>query len=296
VNFNEELGQLPPDLNLGATSDQLMRRGRRIRRIRQSAVAGAAAIAVVGVMASGVAFGGRHNTQVVHPASGGLGLTLSSPSPSASLVAVTSPSASFVASIPPPAGASIAPPVSSPAASTSSISTASCTPAPQSDVGAPAPNNDGNAPAWGTPLPAGTDSGKSVVLYAVHISDAAIPCTHFGVMLGTTDASGVTGVYESNEFDGSDLAPGMHAVSSVKELKSWYLLGYYVGPAATVAVDEKALASPVAATVVPWSVNSDVKIWWISGTGAVPTFGQFYVKDSTGKALPIGTHGSIGVG
>ena len=149
----------------------------------------------------------------------------------------------------------------------------------------------------------GTDRGKSVVLYGFHISQAAIPCSHFGLMLGTIDSSGatsrVTGVYAANEFDGSDLTPGIHAASLTgggNQINAWYLIGYYVGGAASVSVDEKAFASPVTATVVPWSVNPDVKFWWVSGTGAVPTFGQLHATDANGTALPIGTHGQQSVG
>lgn len=300
MNFNEELGQLPPDLELGTTSDQLMRRGRRIRRIRQSSVAGAAAIAVFGITATGVAFAGRDNTQVVHPGAGGIGLTVSSPSPSPSLS--SPPVASPIAS-----SAAVGSGSASPVPEASSISTASCSTAPQADAGAPAANTDGNAPPWGTPIPAGTDSGKSVVLYGIHISDAAIPCTHFGLMLGTTDSSGATsgvtgmytGSYEANESDGSDLTPGMHAVSlsgGGNQISAWYLIGYYVGSATSVFVEEKAFASPVAATVVPWSVNPDVKFWWVSGGGAVPSFGLLSAKDANGTALPLGTHGQLSVG
>lgn len=301
MNFNEELGELPPVLDLGTTSDQLMRRGRRIRRIRQSSVAGAAAIAVFGITATGVAFAGRDSTQVVHPASGGIGLTVSSPSPSPATSSAAAAASSPAASAQTAAAKSPAP------AAASTISTASCSTAPQSDVGAPAATNDGNPPPWGTPIQAGTDGGKSVVLYGVHISDAAIPCTHFGMMLGTTDnagaTSGVTGMYtgsyEANESDGSDLTPGMHAVSlsgGGNQISSWYLIGYYVGGATSVSVEEKPFASPVAATVVPWTVNPDVKFWWVSGTGAVPSFGLLSAKDANGAALPLGTHGQIAVG
>src|SRR5450631_565688 len=243
-----------------------MRRGRRIRRIRQSSVAGAAAIAVFGITATGVAFAGRDDTQVVHPASGGVGLTVSSPSPvpgTTSIVVPISPPASSPAASTPPVPASTVP-----VAAASSISTASCSVAPQSEVGAPSANPDGNAPPWGTPIQVGSDGGNSVVLYGIHISDAAIPCTHFGMMLGTTDSAGATsgvtgmytGSYEANETDGSDLTPGMHAVSlsgGGNQISAWYLIGYYVGSATSVFVEEKAFASPVAATVVPWSVNPD---------------------------------------
>ena len=175
----------------------------------------------------------------------------------------------------------------------------SCIPAAQSELGAPAATSDGNPPAWGTTIPAGTPSDSSVVLYGVHVSDAALPCTHFALMLGTTDGTGVTGVYAANEFDGSDSQPGFHAVSSVSglnQLTGWYFIGYYVGPAATISVKETQRAAPVAATVVPWSVNPNIKIWWLSGTGSAPTFGPVKAMDAAGKALPTGTHAQPGVG
>jgi len=108
-----------------------------------------------------------------------------------------------------------------------------------------------------------------------------------------------TGSYEANESDGSDLTPGMHAVSlsgGGNQISAWYLIGYYVGSATSVFVEEKAFASPVAATVVPWSVNPDVKFWWVSGGGAVPSFGKLSAKDANGTALPLGTHGQLSVG
>ena len=301
MTFNDELGQLPPGLDLGTTADQLMRRGRRIRRLRQGSVASAAAIAVVGVMASGVAFAGGHRAHVVQTASGGIAPAASSPSVVVSPAPVLSPAPARPSSV---FGASSAAPLASKVASSAVASaTASCSPAPQADAGAPAANVDGNPPAWGALIPAGTDSGKSVVLYGFHISDAAIPCTHFGLMLGTADSTGipapVTGEYATNETDGSDLEPGMHAVSlsgGGNQISAWYLIGYYVGNATSVSVEEKAVGSPVAATVVPWSVNADVKFWWVSGVGAVPNFGPLMAKDANGTALPLGPHGQIGVG
>jgi hypothetical protein len=306
VTFNDELGQLPPDLDLGTTANQLMRRGRHIRRLRQSSVAGAAAIAVVGVMASGAAFAGGHHPHVVQTASGGIAQAASSPSGSprpASSPTPAHPSSADGAPGTSPVASSVRPSIASSVAPVVSSSTASCSPAAQADAGAPPATVDGNPPAWGTLTPAGTDSGKSVVLYGFHISDAAIPCTHFGLMLGTADSTGiptpVTGEYATNESEGSDLEPGMHAVSlsgGGNQISAWYLLGYYVGNAASVSVEEKSAAAPVAATVVPWSVNPDVKFWWVSGTGAVPNFGPLAAKDAKGTALPIGPHGQIGVG
>jgi hypothetical protein len=310
-NFGEELGKLPPDLTLGATSEQIMRRGRRIRTVRQSSIVGAAAVAVLGITSiAALAGGGHHGTQTVQPGSGnGLGIALappSSPSPapaastsSAPIVAWSAPASSapaspqvwYAASTPPAAS-------SAPASSSPSVS---CSPAAQSTEGAPPASPDGNAPPWGTLVQGGTDvgTGKTLVLYGFHIDDAAIPCTHFGLMVGTLDASGthtVTGVYAANEFDGSDLTPGFHAVSMVgKEVAGTYFVGYYVGPASSISVIVDGV--PTAAHVAAWSVNPDVKFWWLGGSAnGNPVIGALSAKDAKGNPLPVGAHAQPGVG
>jgi hypothetical protein len=309
-NFGEELGKLPPDLTLGATSEQIMRRGRRIRTIRQSSIIGAAAVAVIGITSIGVLAGGHHGTQSVQTGSGnGLGIAIApASSPSSAPAASTSsapvapaPVSSAPASpsffykpSPPAAGASV------PASSSPSVSCTTGSPAPQPTDGAPAANPDGNAPPWGTLVQAAKDTATttSLVLYGIHIDDAAIPCTHFGLMVGTADASGTTiaGVYEANEFDGSDLTPGFHAVSTVANVVGGtYFVGYYVGPAASISVVMDGV--PTAAHLEAWSVNPDVKFWWIGGPAYNnPTFGAVSAKDASGNALPVGTHAQPGVG
>jgi hypothetical protein len=280
--FGEELGQLPPDLTLGATSDQLMRRGRRIRTIRQSSIAGAAAVAVLGITSIAAVAAGHHGTRTVQTGSGGgLGAAVAVPSSSA----------------PWPVPATSAPASS---AWPNSSASASCSPAPQSTAAAPAATPDGNAPPWGTLVPAGIDAGtsKTVVLYGIHIDEAAIPCTHFGLMVGTEDASGsntVTGIYAANEFSGSDLEPGFHAVSIVgTQVAATPFIGYYVGPAASISVVVNGV--PTAAHVVAWSVNPDVKFWWLGAATGTPTYGALSAKDANGNPLPVGTHAQPGVG
>ncbi|HEY5202148.1 MAG TPA: hypothetical protein VIJ31_14710 [Acidothermaceae bacterium] len=312
-NFGEELGNLPPDLTLGATSEQIIRRGRRIRTIRQTSIVGAAAVAVLGITSIAALAGGHHGAQTVQSGSGnGLGIALAppaSPTPSSSVgsTSVGSGSAAPIAEVPSSAPASptfwsaaSTPPAAS-SAPASSSSSVSCTasPAPQSTEGAPAANPDGNAPPWGSLVQAGTDVGttNSLVLYGIHIDDAAIPCTHFGLMVGTVDASGTaTGVYEANEFDGSDLTPGFHAVSMVgKEFAGTYYVGYYVGSAATISVVVNGVPTP--AHVAAWSVNPDVKFWWLGGSAnGNPTYGALTAKDAKGNLLPVGAHAQAGVG
>ena len=314
-NFGEELGKLPPDLTLGATSQQIIRRGRRIRTMRQTSIVGAAAIAVVGItsiaaLASG---GGHHGAQTVQSGSGnGLGIALAppaSPSPSSVVgapgVSVGSGSAAPIPESSVPASptfyfkSSVPAAASSAPASSSSSNSCTASPAPQSTDGAPAASPDGNAPPWGSLVPAAADPGtdKNIVLYGIHIDDSAIPCTHFGLMVGTVDASGTaTGAYEGNEFDGSDLTPGFHAVSMVgKAFAGTYFVGYYVGDAATISAVVNGVSTP--AHVAAWSVNPDVKFWWLGGSAdGNPVLGALTAKDAKGTVLPVGTHAQLGVG
>ena len=132
-NFGEELGKLTPDLTLGATSEQIMRRGRRIRTIRQTSIVGAAAVAVLGITSiAALAGGGHHGTQTVQTGSGnGLGIALAPPSSPSSAPAASTTSAppastpvssspasptSWYAASTPPAGSSL------PASSSPSVS------------------------------------------------------------------------------------------------------------------------------------------------------------------------------
>jgi hypothetical protein len=320
-NFGEELGKLPPDLTLGATSEQIIRRGRRIRTIRQTSIVGAAAAAVLGITSIAAFAGGHHGGQTVQSGSGnGLGIAIApplSPTPSSSLgstslgstsvgsgsevplpevsssSAPTSPTFYYKSS-PPDAASSVPASSSSP-----SVSCTTASPAPQSTEGAPAASPDGNAPPWGSLIQAGADVGttNSLVLYGIHVDDAAIPCTHFGLMIGTVDASGTaTGVYESNEFDGSDLTPGFHAVSMVgKVFAGTYFVGYYVGPASSISVVVNGV--PTAAHIAAWSVNPDVKFWWLGGSAdGNPTYGALTAKDAKGNPLVVGSHAQPGVG
>ena len=309
-NFGEELGKLPPDLTLGATSEQIIRRSRRIRTIRQTSIVGAAAVAVLGITSiAALASGEHHGAQTVQSGSGN-GFALApptSPTPSSSVgsTSVGSGSATPIAEVPSSAPASptfyykSSPPSALSSGPANSSPSVSCSPAAQSTVGAPSAKPDGNAPPWGTLVQAGTDVGttKTLVLYGIHIDNAAIPCTHFGLMVGTVDASGtVTGMYAANEFDGSDLEPGFHAVSMVgKEFAGTYLVGYYVGAAASVSVVVNGV--PTAAHLTEWSINPDVKFWWLGGSAnGYPTYGAVTAKDVNGNALPVGTHAQPGVG
>jgi hypothetical protein len=307
-SFRDELNQLPPDLELGATAADIMRRGRRRRTLTQGLVASTAALAVVGIVAVASNIGGGSSGTTQTAGGNGLGLAVPVSSPADTPTSVTVASASAVPFV---SGAAAASPVpgspvaigtvsasSSTSSSVGGTTTAACTPAAQSTTGAPTEGSDTSNVPWGTVIPVGTDaSGKSVVIYGFPIADSAIPCTHVGFMLGTSDTSGisgVTGVLANNETSGSDLAPGFHAdglYGGGQQINNWYVMGYYVGNATTITIPEKSQAADLKATVVPWSVNPDIKVWWVGGTGAVPTdfaFGAPSAKDAQGDTLPAG--------
>ena len=80
-----------------------------------------------------------------------------------------------------------------------------------------------------------------------------------------------------------------------KEFAGTYLIGYYVGPAASISVAVDGVPTP--AHVAAWSVNTDVKFWWLGGpANGNPTYSGFAAKDANGHVLPVGNHAQVGVG
>jgi hypothetical protein len=325
--LRDELHNLPPEFELGASSADLMRRGRRIKMTRQGAAVAAVVVVVAGIGTTAAQLGnhraGTHpistaasNARFAPPllASGGSG----SPVPVSAVPSpVASPTSTAVDSSPGVAASALPSPVASapgeifptptPSLSPTAPSTAdaSCSPAPQSTVGAPPASDGANAVPWGSLIKVGADGpNKDVVIYAFHIEDAQLPCDKVAFMLGTDSpagqVSGVTGEVAANEFSGSDLAPGFHATSESgggNQISDWYIFGYYVGDATSVSIPEKSSPLPSSpAVVVPWSVNPDVKIWWISGTGAVPSTGTPIATDAQGNVLPAGNASPPSVG
>jgi hypothetical protein len=131
------------------------------------------------------------------------------------------------------------------------------------------------------------------VLYAVEISDSAIPHTSFGLMAGVHGADGsVKGVVETNETTGSDKSPGFHAIEGSMDVdgKTSPTFGYYVGPAAKITgvAGGKTLTAGEAA----WSKNSAVHFFWFGSSASISKLAAF---DKSGHKLPTG-NASIGVG
>lgn len=167
---------------------------------------------------------------------------------------------------------------------------------PQPTDGAPPASDDGSAATpWGDPMvgPSGVD-GAQMRVTAFHID--GMPCTNVGFEFSLQAAGGsVTNLEAVNEFDGSDIAPGFHATSLSTTAAGWYVLGYYAGPAATISVPVD--GRPVTASLTSWSVNPDVKVWWVHGVGDAPSSAQPTALDVTGNPLPAGPHSTeLGVG
>jgi hypothetical protein len=129
-------------------------------------------------------------------------------------------------------------------------------------------------------------AGTEVVVNAFHIS--GMQCTNVGFEFATKDLSTgrTTSFEETNEFDGSDIAPGFHGTGLTALGDGWFVFGYYVGPAAAISIP--ANGQPAAAHIASWAVNPDVKVWWVDGSGATPALGTPSAFDAAGAPLPGG--------
>jgi hypothetical protein len=123
------------------------------------------------------------------------------------------------------------------------------------------------------------------VFYGVKVDVKQLPETTFGIVAGFRSADGkVTSEYATNEFEGSDEAPGFHAVSGgMNGIPSF---GYYAGPVAkiTAKIDGKAVTAHQAA----WSVDPNIVVFWFD-SAADPT--DLEAFDASGKKLPAGNTG-----
>ena len=132
------------------------------------------------------------------------------------------------------------------------------------------------------------------VLYAKAVDIAALPDTHFGIMAGHKNADGtLTDSVMANEAEGSDRAPGFHAVQGSMNVdgKQTPTFGYYAGSAAKITGTAK--GKTVTAGQATWSEDPSVKVFWfdpaVSGVGHLAAYG------ADGKKLTTGNSG-IGVG
>jgi len=149
--------------------------------------------------------------------------------------------------------------------------------------------------AVGTVVDAGFAAKKgSWVIFAVPVTEKVLPGTHFGVMTGRKLPGGsiVAGVL-ANETEGSDRAPGFHAVQAGMNVdgEQTMAFGYYVGDATKITA--KAGGKTVTAKQAAWSESAAVKFFWFDP--ATPAVSDLKAFDSAGKALATG-HSEVGVG
>jgi hypothetical protein len=134
----------------------------------------------------------------------------------------------------------------------------------------------------------------SWVMYAVAVDEKSLPGTHFGVMAGRRLPSGsLTAGVMANEFQGSDRAPGFHAVQAGMNVEGEQTpsFGYYVGDATKITA--RAGGRAVTAKQAAWSEDAAVKIFWFDpAAGAVSDLKAY---DSAGRALTAGND-QVGVG
>jgi hypothetical protein len=147
-------------------------------------------------------------------------------------------------------------------------------PAPNQFAGAPAAAPSPSAPAPSAVAPSGLrgtvvhtgihlSNGGEVVMYVVTVDEPSLPKVHFGVMAGGfSPDSVVIGLVMSNEVNGSDRAPGFHAVQAPTTVEAGAVpeFGYYVGPAAKIT--GTAGGHKVTAGQAHWSEDPSVVVFW----------------------------------
>jgi len=116
---------------------------------------------------------------------------------------------------------------------------------------------------YGAVIPSGIkDPQGDVVFYGIRLHGIGAP---FGIMEGLQKPSGrLVGEVETNEFQGSDFAPGFHGVEGAVELGRARVampeFGYYAGPAAKITGVVN--GTTVQAGQARWSVNPRIVIFW----------------------------------
>jgi hypothetical protein len=132
------------------------------------------------------------------------------------------------------------------------------------------------------------------VIYAVPVKEKSLPRTHFGVMAGRKLSDGtIVDVVVTNEFTGSDRAPGFHAVQGGMEVEGERTpsFGYYAGDAAKITA--RAGGRTVVAKLAAWSADRKVKFFWFDP--ATKGIGDLKAYDGAGRVLKAGNN-QVGVG
>lgn len=129
------------------------------------------------------------------------------------------------------------------------------------------------------------------IIYLTRIDSPHLPDTTMGISTGRLLPSGaVAGSYSSNETQGSDRAPGFHAVSGSQDVGGEQLpaFGYYVGSPATIT--GRAGGRAVTARTAVWSEDPSVVVFWFDPTSVDPgrKLTLLAAFDRQGGKLPAG--------
>jgi hypothetical protein len=124
-----------------------------------------------------------------------------------------------------------------------------------------------------------------LVFYGVKVHEPRLPHTTFGIMAGTRDAGGLKDLVVANETNGSDKAPGFHAVTGGLNVDGQDVpsFGYYAGPAA------KITARSGVAHQARWSADPNIVVFWFDPGTAEPEGLKAF--DTAGNELPTGDTG-----
>jgi hypothetical protein len=137
------------------------------------------------------------------------------------------------------------------------------------------------------------------VFYAVAIDEAALPNTHFGIMLGQRKKNGdITSSVLINETEGADRTPGFHRGegSMVVDGGTTPAFGYFVGK--PYRITALAHGKTVAAGQHVWSTDPSVMVFWFdpAKVGAGTQLTKLTAYDRAGKKLASAGNAGFGVG
>ncbi|RSN37079.1 hypothetical protein DMC61_03130 [Amycolatopsis sp. WAC 04169] len=109
------------------------------------------------------------------------------------------------------------------------------------------------------------EGGRELVIYASEIDEPSMPEVRFGLQVAYRDGAGeYEALLSANEFKGADRSFGFHAVDGGDVVQGTFVpvFGYFSGPA--VRVTSTVRGKPVEATVIPWSEDPSVVIFWFN--------------------------------
>ncbi|RZU49170.1 hypothetical protein EV385_0906 [Krasilnikovia cinnamomea] len=151
----------------------------------------------------------------------------------------------------------------------------------------------------GEVMPTGVRTGAAEwVIYAQPVELPGQSGVRFGFQLGRRSADGsLRDEVMTNDVEGSDRAPGFHAVQRAMTIDAGTTLtfGYYVGSPATITA--RAGGRTVTAERAVWSEDPSVTVFWFRPRDVTPNtkLTKLTAKDAQGRVLPAGDT-TVGVG